>query len=53
MITSTGAISSTTMIRSLVGMLPSPEVVCGLNFLRSLMTRGVDMIMGAMDGMLL
>ena len=46
---SIGAISSATMIRSLVG----PEALCGLRCLRSLVTPGVEMMMGFMDGILL
>ena len=37
-VVSIGAISSATMIRSLVGMLSGPEALCGLRCLRSLMT---------------
>ena len=53
MVVSIGAISSATMIRSLVGMLSGPEALCGFRFLRSLMTPGVEMMMGSMDRMLL
>ena len=53
MVVSIGAISSATMVRSLVGMLSGPEALCGFRFLISLMTPGVEMMMGSMDGMLL
>ena len=53
MVVSIWAISSTTMFRSLVGMLPGPEALCGLRFLRSFMTHGVDVMIGSIDGMLL
>ena len=53
MVVSIGAISSATMIRSLVGLLSGPKVLCGFRFLISLMTPGVEMMMGSMDGKLL
>ena len=53
MVVSIGAISSATMIRSLVGMLSGPVALCGFRFLISLMTPGVEMMMGSMDGVLL
>ena len=34
-------------------MLSGPEALCGLRYLRSLMTPGVEMMMGFMDGILL
>ena len=52
-VVSIGAISSATMIRSLVSMLSGPDALCSLRCLRSLMTPGVEMIMGFMDGILL
>ena len=52
-VVSIGAISSATMIRSLVGMLSGPEALCGLRYLRSLMTPGVEMMVCFMDGILL
>ena len=52
-VVSNGAISSATMIRSLVGMLSGLEVLCGLGCLRSLKTLRVEMMMGFMDGTLL
>ena len=45
-VVSIGAISSATMIRSLVRMLSGPEAVCGLRCFRILMTPGVEMMMG-------
>ena len=48
-----GAISSATMIRSLVGMLSGPEALCGLVFLKKFADTRVEMMMFSMDGMLL
>ena len=53
MVVSIVAISSATMIGSLVGMLSGPEALCSFRFFISLMTPGVEMMMGSMDGMLL
>ena len=50
---SIGVISSATMIKSLVGMLSGLEALCGFRFISSLMTPGVEMMIGSMDGMLL
>ena len=47
------AISSATMIRSLGNMFSGPDALCGLRFFRSLLTPGVEMMIGSMDGMLL
>ena len=52
-VVSIGAISSATMIRSLVGMLSGPEALCGLRCLRSLVTPRVEMMRGFMDGILI